>query len=397
MLVALMDNGEMISLGREYSKKELEGLRMAHAFFCPSCREKVHLKLGEVRIPHFAHQLNANCDAFSDQESMYHLNGKLQLFQWLKKQQYQPILEPYFQELKQRPDICFEEQSTKNVIEYQCSSISASLFKTRSHGYIKHGICPLWILGGKRIKRLSKDIYKLSLMDWLAASFIHNSPAIMYYCSDTKQFVILQNIIPLSTNRIFASTKTFPLSQTSIKNLVSPQPNNLEAFLPCWIQMKQKWRVTCTQYPSTSMKKLLSLYYSKNVYPSLLPPEIGIPLPSMYWIHTSPMVWQSWILLDFILSFPLHQTFSLQNVYNYFNKKIKMSLFSVRELPLVHQTDYTFAIKEYIHQLCSIGTLQRVGQHHYHRVQCMVYPSSLEEAFHRDRLLLHFLTRKVNA
>ena len=68
------------------------------------------MKLGSQRIEHFAHQKDSQCTESYERESDYHINGKLQLFQWLEMQNLSPVLEPYYQSIRQRPDIGFTYQ-----------------------------------------------------------------------------------------------------------------------------------------------------------------------------------------------------------------------------------------------------------------------------------------------
>ena len=53
-------------------------------FYCPKCKEEVHLKQGIVRIPHFAHFPESTC-TYAGGESEAHLNCKWNIYTALKR------------------------------------------------------------------------------------------------------------------------------------------------------------------------------------------------------------------------------------------------------------------------------------------------------------------------
>ena len=104
MLVALTENQEIFQLTPSITETTLYELRQTTTFYCPQCKESLQLKIGRIKIPHFAHVKNSQCESlFSDGESLTHLLGKQQLFTFF--QQYGNVqLEPYLQQLHQRPN-----------------------------------------------------------------------------------------------------------------------------------------------------------------------------------------------------------------------------------------------------------------------------------------------------
>ena len=123
LLTAKLVSGEVISLGANYERLELQKLRDKENFFCRSCSERVILKLGTKRIFHFAHEKGASCTEEFERESEYHMSGKLKLFQWLTDQGISAELECYFPAIKQRADIAFQFEGKTYCLEYQCSKI----------------------------------------------------------------------------------------------------------------------------------------------------------------------------------------------------------------------------------------------------------------------------------
>lgn len=102
---------------------------------------------------------------YSEPETDEHLKGKQDLFEWIKKQDgvTNAVLEGWISETKQRPDIMFNYNGKKCVIEYQCSPI-ASEYIERHELYKAFGINDIWICGtekylgkGKRLNTLEKE------------------------------------------------------------------------------------------------------------------------------------------------------------------------------------------------------------------------------------------------
>lgn len=132
-------------------------------------------------------------DKYSEPETEEHINGKKDLYEWIKKQNgvTNAVLEGWIPETKQRPDIMFNYDNKKYVIEYQCSPISTEYIE-RHNLYQASGIIDIWILGtdkylekseiGKkfRLKEIEKhtnmyyDIYGKSIINTSNAFKLEN-------------------------------------------------------------------------------------------------------------------------------------------------------------------------------------------------------------------------------
>lgn len=128
MLTAILKNGNTICLSDRKDPSTLYSLREKEVFFCPECKEKLILKIGLQKIPHFAHYRVTNCSRYEN-ESGYHLAGKERIYLWLKEMGLCPELEPYDDSIRKRPDISFIYQGIKVAVEFQCSNIPESLIK----------------------------------------------------------------------------------------------------------------------------------------------------------------------------------------------------------------------------------------------------------------------------
>lgn len=135
-------------------------------------------------------------DKYSEPETEEHLNGKRDLFEWIKKQNgvSNAALEGWIPETKQRPDIMFEYESKKYVIEYQCSPI-ATEYVERHDLYKASGIIDIWIAGyEKYFKSNSRHKY---IEDYIEG-YYNPLTNVFLVCKETKQgkFMYYMNINP---------------------------------------------------------------------------------------------------------------------------------------------------------------------------------------------------------
>jgi competence CoiA-like predicted nuclease len=113
---------------------------------CPLCNEEVISKCGEIKVWHWSHKADFDCDSFGEPETEWHINWKNNF----PKEQQEVIIG------KHRADI-----KTKNgiVIELQNSSLSTIKIKEREEFYKNM----IWLLNGKKLAnnldlRKNKDI-----------------------------------------------------------------------------------------------------------------------------------------------------------------------------------------------------------------------------------------------
>src|SRR5690625_2465352 len=141
MLQAKTKFGKTVLLA-SLTKEEREIARR-QSFYCPTCKKRVIVKAGPKVIPHFAHYQATNCTA-SGGEGTYHEQGKLLLFQWLRRQRLAVQLEKYLPAINQRPDLLLTINQRQIAIEFQCSRVPSRQIRQRNQGYKQAGIIPLW-------------------------------------------------------------------------------------------------------------------------------------------------------------------------------------------------------------------------------------------------------------
>jgi hypothetical protein len=132
---------------------------------CPVCGKTYEYCHGLIVTPYFRHKDKEKCDyLYSEPETEEHAKGKIALFEWVKKQKEvtNAVLEAWIPETKQRPDIMFEYNGNKWVIEFQCSPIATEQVE-RHKLYVTGGIRDLWICGidnfGTGRKYMEKIMY----------------------------------------------------------------------------------------------------------------------------------------------------------------------------------------------------------------------------------------------
>ncbi|MFD2443201.1 competence protein CoiA [Bacillus sp. CGMCC 1.16607] len=361
MLTALKKNGDRICLGDGWGKADLQVLRNNELFYCPLCRENVILKLGEKRVFHFSHLQGSSCLFEYERESEYHMNGKLQLYHWLKQQGLTPEMEYYDPKIKQRADIIFFIGRKKFALEYQCSSISEESLSKRTKGYLSNGYSPIWILGGNQFSRCTAYISSLSDLHYLfLQSFTSNIWTIPYYCSVVKKFILLQSIQPISSRRAFTDQKLISIEKINMTQLLSSfKVKNIQPML--WVKELQKWKQKQVQFQNAYHHPFLRALYENNLNLFLLPPYIGLPIRYSPYIMTPPIIWQSYLFIDVFLKWNIDKPIKFHNIYVPFMKRIFQKHIQVRQLPLLKEGHISMAVQEYLQLLVNVGFFKRVN------------------------------------
>ncbi|HEY2421738.1 MAG TPA: competence protein CoiA family protein [Neobacillus sp.] len=361
MLTARTKSGKKICLGNENTKDTLLYLRSKEEFVCPVCGEDVSLKLGDQRIYHFAHRSGGTCRDFYENESNYHMEGKRQLFQWLKRQKIPSELEYYDKEIKQRPDIMFIYNRKKYALEFQCSSIPEQVYLKRTNTYLHNGYHPLWILGGHHFQKKKGDKISLSAFHYL---FLRSSSEgdfyIPTYCPENRNFQLIGSIVSYSVKNAFAQNFLFPLNKLDVDGIINPKLLN-QIHLGMWNHELEKFILHYTLHQGPQQNSFLRELYNQNLNPFLLPPEIGLPLKHSLFIQTSAIIWQTYLYLDVLSKRQPNETFSIQEIDRSFKKRIARKEIIIRKLPQLEQFNPVIAGVEYLRLLEKLGFLIRRG------------------------------------
>jgi len=388
LFVAKFKDGTIISMGEDWRVEELKELRKKRKFYCPTCQQEVQLKLGRTRLWHFAHHSN-ECQGSLEHESMYHLKGKMQLYNWLKKQNVKVALECYLPIIRQRPDLLFRYNEKLYALEYQCSPLETTLMEKRTRGYEQIGIIPLWIFGGNRLKRHGPNTFSLKAFEWLASrtSKKHHFH-LTYFCPDQNRFAHLHQLTPYSPIKVLTSYHETPTFHTTIDSIIYPQSKENINILEKWLTIKKNWRYqTLSPYPSKLQRNSRNLLYKNRIPPGFFPIEAGWPTAYHYLFASSPKHWQLLLLFECLQHQPLQRSFPRRIVSQCMYFYIEHNWINLRRMP--SSTHWELAVKGYLHFLVKIGYLEKINEKEedYKRVKDITIPSSLEEAIKLDHML----------
>lgn len=389
MLSALNEQGKMISLLKTTDLQVTD-----QKFFCPVCHERVMLKAGSSRRWHFAHYHDANCGS-AEAESEYHLKGKELLYEWMTGQNFHVELETYFPEIKQRADL-YLTSPMNTPIEFQCSTIRDDLFSTRTLNYMSLHKKPIWILGGSRLNRSGTYTFRLNRMDWLALNETSHTlyePFLLYFCPKTDLFALITNIIPYSTTKIIGDLQFFRRNQLNYTSLFEDKLlfKQNDTYKKQWLQVKTNWRVYPYRRRTTAFRYVSRMLQSLNRDIPLFPREAGLPSQYLFWIETPPHLWQSWLLIQCILPLSEQQTIQFRDVYEQFKRLVEKRVFTIRTLPLIEKSHYSFALMNYLLLLCNVGILTRIGKSTFKKIAQIQLPNTLDSALQMDEQVQLYL------
>ncbi|MER2190962.1 MAG: competence protein CoiA family protein [Solibacillus sp.] len=312
MLVALAEDQSYVMLTHKLSRVALQRLREAQRFFCPQCKEPLLLKIGQVKIPHFAHRKNSQCDSlFTEGESQAHLLGKQQLFTLFQRLELEVKLEPYLKDLQQRPDLLVTKNNQQYAIEFQCSRLVKDRFIERTKGYKAHGITPVWILNTPSEKYRQQGLIKISINHYQYLFLKRTGrPFLMSYDVERQTFYYINHLIFFQGQQYFGFGQSIPLSQQVFPFYV-PQRLAFDLFQTLFARYKQE----NTQYLHARLMfsrggvqdDLLRAMYELRLSRDNLPLFIGVMINGQESM-TKPAV--EWQILLFYYIFLYRFTFS---------------------------------------------------------------------------------------
>jgi competence protein CoiA len=291
MLAAVDANGNPVVLaGPDAKQIALSVKKTSH--FCPQCGRPVVIKAGDVNIPHFAHESYSSCDSFSEHESPRHLSAKLDLFNWITRT-HDAMMEARLPDGSQRPDIL----SGTIAVEYQCSTISASLFRVRTEKYRARGLKPFWIYGGPSIERKGRYVKLTPFQRLFLRYHAQLGFYLITYCPDLKLFTIYERIVPVTMSLCLAERL-----DVKVEDMMFPPSAAFSAdfsfSLAHFFDEKRKWIDRSLYYSNARTHPFFRTVYESGRNPYFLPEEIGLPVRSGMTIRNHAAEWQFYIAHD---------------------------------------------------------------------------------------------------
>lgn len=392
MLVAYKSDGTRLSLGERWEKSDLIGIRAREKFHCPECGEEVVMKLGSKKIWHFSHLAGGSCHYEYDRESGYHLSGKFQLFNWLKKQGINAELEHFDQQIKQKPDIAFELQNQKYAIEFQCSVIPEEIFVKRTKTYLQYGVIPIWVAAETLVKRKKNNVVSINNFLYLFTRQTRNSWNIPAFCPISGQFINLNGVIPFSSKKTITNLIVNPLNKYSVEELLSPIQKPFP-ILKIWQAENQKLKARYLTSPGAWQNPFLKEIYRNHLSLLTLPSEIGLPVRSSPYIETPTLIWQAFLYLDVFRHYQKGDIIIYANIREAFDRRVSRKEIKLRTLPIAGQRDHGYALAEYVFLLTKVSFLERINSGTVRVLREIIIPGSIDEQINAEA---NFFTKYRN-
>ncbi|OMP67094.1 competence protein CoiA [Domibacillus epiphyticus] len=345
MLAAVNAYGQSVVLAGPNARMTALSLKKT-PYFCPQCGRPVVIKAGDVNIPHFAHEANSSCDSFSEPESPRHLSGKLDLFNWIASTR-DAEMEARLPDRSQRPDIL----TGTIAVEYQCSAITSSLFRSRTERYNNRLLTPFWLYGGPPIEKKGRYI-KLTPFQRLFLRY-HSQLGFYFitYYPESKLFSVYGRIIPVTTSLCFAERLDVRISEMPFPP-AAVFSSNFTFSLQAFFDEKRKWIDRSRHYNNARTHLLFKSIYEAGRNPHLLPEEIGLPVRTGVAIRNHPVEWQFYIIND-------QKSGSPEEAAAIVRKRIESGHLKEAILPLAPLMTPEQAAADYIELINELGTGKR--------------------------------------
>ncbi|KOS60666.1 hypothetical protein FJQ98_04465 [Lysinibacillus agricola] len=298
MLIAYNEQQQPF-LPYQYSREDLQRYRRQMKFYCPQCLQPVQLKIGQYNIPHFAHIADNSCvQLFAEGESQLHLQGKLQLFEWLRKLGHTVKLEPYLPELSQRPDMLVTKKQKQIAIEFQCSSISHEKWLLRTSGYAKNSIQPLWLFQTPQ-KQSNQGIQKIFISPIMQKVITTSTRGVSYlvtYDAKTSRFIYWTNLLHVHGHTFIGKVQEVPIHKQHFP-FYEPKSITKEEFPLYW----QLYKKLCKQFVYQRLlhsKKGVQDSFLRSSYElrfalTAMPDYVGVPVKDAEAIQMFSVEWQT--------------------------------------------------------------------------------------------------------
>ena len=374
MIIALNENNLLVNAKR-IKKKERQA-----AYYCPSCKSKVILKKGQIRIPHFSHQSTVECQSFSEGETEEHLLGKELLYKYFQENKIKVEMEWYLPELKQRPDLYLPDQ--KIAVEFQCSPISYEKLKERSTGYQTMGIDVIWIVGKKFhiLHRPIRSSEKLFIQDiGVGGPYFLELDVVLKTLS-----IVLSFDFKANQSRIVCSleVETKENNMIGIIEQIKSYPRNdvrqVDA-LKRHLQLHQRRARKATFFHK-------QLYEKRETILSL-PIECYLLVQNEWTIHLSSIEWKYYVLI-WIEQLERSQLFTLEDLVDGVEKFLKNEHYFFEHIPLIENRHHLLPVRLFLFILEKKGIIRAISSTEWMYVK----PA---KRFHQEEMKLKELKKLI--
>jgi len=298
-MLSAYNEQQQLFLPYQYSREALQQSRQQMKFYCPQCLQPVQLKIGKYNIPHFAHIANKSCvQLFSEGESKLHYQGKIQLFEWLRKLGHTVKLEPYLPKLSQRPDLLLIKEQQQIAIEFQCSAISHEKWLLRTSGYEKNSIQPLWLFQTPQ-RQSTQGIQKIFISPIMQKMITTTAQGLSYlvsYDAKTSRFIYWTNLLHVHGHTFIGKVQELAIRKQHFP-FYQPTSITKEEFRLYWQLYKKHCKQFVYQRLIHSKKgardSFLRCSYELRLSLTAMPDYVGVPVKDAEAIPLFPIEWQT--------------------------------------------------------------------------------------------------------
>ncbi len=246
----------------------------------------MQLKVGDIKIPHFAHEKDTACSAnFAEGESKEHLQGKQQLYLFLQKRTGHVELEPFLRMLSQRPDLLVMTTSNTTPIEFQCSTIPVAEIESRSNGYRSMGMKPIWILHTPaKFSTLPQGVGVFYFSRFHESFFTHVHPegyTILTYNPQKERFHYFSSLIHVAGKRYIGIHRSLSLAKQifPFARPKTPTKEEITQYISIYVAMRNNFLQSRILLNRRGINDpFLKCCYELRMHPSNLPLWIGLPV-----------------------------------------------------------------------------------------------------------------------
>lgn len=150
----------LFALDKDNKKVHIDNTIRSEDYFCPCCGSKMVLRMGDIRIHHFAHPSDSIC------RDTWHYDMTEWHYEWQNRfpKEYQEIVKTKDGQ-KHRADVLIE--SEKVVFEFQHSPLSPDEFENRNSFYNSLGYKVIWIFDvEEQYQNEQIENYRSDLWSW---------------------------------------------------------------------------------------------------------------------------------------------------------------------------------------------------------------------------------------
>lgn len=329
---------------------------LSEHYRCPGCKKKVILKKGQVKVHHFAHIKKEGCASFSEGETEEHLKGKLDLYNWLKHLQIPVQLEPYLNDLQQRPDLLAFIDEAPIAIEFQCSPIPIETIEKRTEGYLSKGYRVLWIVG----KKVTLKGEMTAAQKTYVGEYNHTY-YFMHYNQTLKKLVVYSHIKSSDRGICYHQTSFATYSSLPPEGLVPMKKQAKPMKGPYNLETKMRYLTRMSYQKSSHTREFFSLMYSHGDSLQSIPLIVLDTMEDEWMIRTVSYQWK-YAFLNWIEQQATNKVLTSKTIKRVIDEWCQNKTIIFHTLPNITNTALYKPIFQWIKHLENAHILVKIGK-----------------------------------